>query len=162
MGVKLYQEVNTITNLETGEVKSIEHHIRKRVDINEFIQVYLEDMGGLLKIKNGTEFKLMALIWKASEMRRHEVANRVVITKAIKDEWSEELKVKSQSINNALTQLVKKELLVKKDRTIYYLNPKYFFKGALADRPHAIKIVLEYLHTDTPLQNELFDNEKEV
>ena len=54
--------------------------------------------------------------------------------------------LKQSTIKNALSSLVKKNMIWKdKDyKSIYYLNPKLFFKGKLSDRTKVIKHYIEY------------------
>jgi hypothetical protein len=53
-----------------------------------------------------------------------------------------------QSVRNVISSLVKnpKRLLIKDPqfRGTYYLNPVYFFKGALKDRPKVVQVLLSY------------------
>ena len=63
-----------------------------------------------------------------------------------------------QSVRNVISSLVKnpKRLLIKdqKFRSTYYLNPQYFFKGALKDRPKVMKYIFEYVDkSEDHLQN---------
>ena len=145
MGTKVFEQSNLITDLNTGEVIKSEHIIKRQIDRESFIQVYLEDLSGLFQIETKTELKLIGILWRESEYKsKHIEGNRVIIVKGLKQEWAEEIGVNPQTISNTITSLAKKNLIIQKDRTIYYLNPKYFFKGALNDRNSTIKTVLEY------------------
>ena len=64
--------------------------------------------------------------------------------KKIKEEISKERGVKVQSISDALTRLVNKDILVKNRRLFYSLNPKYFFKGDRKGRDEILKLSVEY------------------
>jgi hypothetical protein len=143
---KIYQEVNTITDINTGEVQIIENTIVRKVKASEFVQVYLEDLSGILSISTGSEIKLLAVLWKASEWNEENssLGNRIVIVKALKEQWAKQLEVNIQTLNNILTSLIKKNLLINQDRSIYYLNPKYFFKGFSKDRDKVVKTIISY------------------
>lgn len=55
-------------------------------------------------------------------------------------------KLSESSIKHAFMSLCKKEMLIKgKERGIYYLNPKYFFKGKISDRMKALEVTIKYL-----------------
>lgn len=118
----------------------------------EFIQLYLTMHSGYLKLKGDVEHKIMYFMWRDAVQRTNDPVNRVIINKAVKEEWVELTGFKIQSINNAINSLVKKELLISEKRTMYILNPRYFFKGALADRIKAIDIVFKYKVEDKPWQ----------
>ena len=160
-GTKIYEEINNITDIDTGEVKVIENRIVRKVNQDEFVQIYLDDLSGLLSISTGNESKLLSILWKKSEWNTENssMGNKVVIVKPFKDEWAKELGIGLQAINNIISGLVKKNLLIKKDRSVYYLNPKYFFKGFSKDRVKAIKTVLSYTFSENPNQQELFDEQ---
>jgi len=160
-GTKVYQEINNVTDMDTGEVKVIENTIVRRVNQDQFVQIYLEDLSGLLSISTGNESKLLAIIWKHCEWNAENsgIGNKIVIVKPFKDEWAKELEIGTQAVNNIISGLVKKNLLIKKDRSVYYLNPKYFFKGFSKDRIKAIRTVLNYTFTENPEQQELFENQ---
>lgn len=137
---------------ENGEILSEEivvkeHFIKKAaVKREEFMQVYIEDNKGLFELSTGTEIKLMYLIWKEVEFYKDtDEGNKIYLVKHLKDKWAEAIGVSLGAINNAITSITKKGLLLKGDGTsLYYLNPNYFFKGALKDRPKVIRILTEY------------------
>ncbi|MGL5711441.1 MAG: replication/maintenance protein RepL [Paraclostridium sp.] len=118
----------------------------KTVSTENFIQVYLEDMSGMLKIDNATQAKLLALLWKESEINLKDSSkgNQIYTIKANKEKWAETLNVKLQTINNTISALLEKDLLVKKDRSICVLNPNLFFKGFMKDRDKVIQTVITY------------------
>lgn len=132
------------STIVSESVKRITYN--KTVPSENFIQVYLEDMGGMLKIENGTQARLLALLWKESEINLKDSSkgNQIYTIKANKDKWAKELLVKLQTINNTLSALLEKNLLIKKDRSICMLNPKLFFKGFVNDRDKVIQTIITY------------------
>lgn len=147
MGKIVYERVNTINDLDSGEVKIVENTVVRRVDSSsEFMQVYLQDYSGLLKLETATESKLLIILWAKSEWNQENTnnGNKVVIIKAYKERWAAELNVSLSTLNNTITSLVKKELLISEERSLYYLNPLYFFKGFSKDRPAVIRRITEY------------------
>lgn len=138
-----------VVNTDTGEVLKTAIQtktVRKTISSKEFIQIYLEDLSGFFKLDNKTEIKLMALIWRDCEfnLENSNVGNKVFALKAQKEKWAEEIGVSLSSVNNAITNLVKKDLLILESRSVYYLNPEYFFKGFSKDQPAVLRTVLEY------------------
>lgn len=57
---------STYIDLETGEIGYDETitTIRKVKNYDEFIMVYTQDMSSFMKLENGTQIKLLTLIWK--------------------------------------------------------------------------------------------------
>lgn len=124
--------------------------IKKTVTAKEFMQIYLEDLSGIFKLETKTEMKLMALIWRDCEfnLENSNVGNKVIALKAQKETWATEIGMSLSNVNNTITKLVAKDLLILESRSIYYLNPNYFFKGFTKDQPAVLKTVLEYRIND--------------
>lgn len=71
--------------------------------------------------------------------------NMITYNGVFKDQVMKRTGLKEGTIKNSLSNLVKKEMLLKdKNKGVYYLNPKYFFKGKLGDRTKLIKRTIEY------------------
>ena len=92
--------------------------------------------------------QILLWLWKASMYIEAEnsIGNKVIINKQLYSLISENTGLTEGAIRNTVSVLVKKDLLIKdaKFRGIYYLNPKFFFKGKLTDRIKSFKLVLEY------------------
>lgn len=143
---------------ETGEVyKVVDSHVISTQKIyknqEEFIQIYLEDMAGLMNISSKSELQVLCCLWKYSSYpSESEKGNCVIINSKILKDIEQTTGLKLQSIRNIINKLVKgdKHLLIKDPdfRATYYLNPQYFFKGALRDRPKVMKVVLTYIQQE--------------
>lgn len=151
-------EYDEIINQETGEVQ---YQIKSQT-INstkfyktreEFIQIYLEDMSGLLSLTTKTELKILMVLWKYSSYNEEDKGNCITVTPKVINDLVKATNVQEQSVRNAITTLLKNpnQLLIKdpKFRSTYYLNPKYFFKGSLKDRPKVMSVVLNYVEKNT-------------
>ena len=79
MGKKLYESHEIIIN-EDGEVLEQKTQILKKVKSQDFIQVYLSDISGLLKIDNGTQLKILTKMWEMAQFD----TNQIVLVKAVK------------------------------------------------------------------------------
>jgi hypothetical protein len=143
MTTKKYVACKETVDHQTGEVITSEIKFIKNVDTESFIMVFLTDMSGLLSIKGEMEQLMLTWMWKNSGWNN----SPVIIDKFIKEEISKERGVKVQSISDALTRLVNKDVLVKNRRLFYSLNPKYFFKGDRKDRDEILKLSVEYRKT---------------
>ena len=125
---------------ETGEVIRHESFFIKEVKSEDFIRVYLSDLSGLMKLKGDIEFKVLIWLWKETGWNNE----CVVIEKIKKEKIAEELKVRVQSISDALSRLTKKEVIIKKHRMWYYLNPNMFFKGEEKARKEVFDVKIQY------------------
>ena len=144
---------NEILDTETGEITQqvtsqvIEHRKFYKTH-EEFIQIYLEDMSGLLSITSKSELQVLCLLWKYSTYNENDKGNCVLITPKIINDLVTATGLAIQSVRNVISSLVKnpKRLLIKDPqfRSTYYLNPVYFFKGALKDRPKVVQVLLSY------------------
>lgn len=144
---------NEILDTETGEITQqvtsqvIEHRKFYKTH-EEFIQIYLEDMSGLLSITSKSELQVLCLLWKYSTYNENDKGNCVLITPKIINDIVTATGLAIQSVRNVISSLVKnpKRLLIKDPqfRSTYYLNPVYFFKGALKDRPKVVQVLLSY------------------
>lgn len=125
---------------KTGEITRHESKFIKKVKSEEFIKIYLEDMAGFMKISSGMEFKVLFWIWKMTGWNN----SPIIIDKVIKDEFANTLGIKTQSVSDTLSRLVKKNILIKNARLRYSLNPTYFFKGDDKAREEILDLHIQY------------------
>lgn len=123
--------------------------INKNLNRGDYIQVYLEDMSGLMQISSKNEILILMWLWKFSvyvDENQTGIGNMISLNKTLLNKISYETSIQEQSIRNMISSLKKKNLLLTKDgeRGVYYLNPVYFFKGALTDRVKCYKKTIEY------------------
>lgn len=129
--------------VEDGQIKvdvNTTTIVKKSKNPEQFIQVYLEDMKGMLGVDNGTHLKVLFLMWRDSQYNSPSAneGNVVTILKDDKERWSKEIGCSIKTINNAITALKTQSLLIGKARARYILNPKFFFKGPIKDRQQVI------------------------
>lgn len=123
----------------------------KQMKSDEFIQVYLTDMSGMMNITSKGELKVLLHFWKYSTyVKDNQIGNMVTINSRIMTEIANEMDVNIQSVRNIIVGLKKKELIIsdKDCRGVYYLNPKYFFKGNSNERLKCYTRTIEYQITD--------------
>lgn len=146
-------EITTIDS-QTGEIISQvvqqEKQIiatRKVKNQEEFIMVYLQDLSSFLRIDNATQIKLLALIWRdiAYVNPKSNEGNVMAILKDDKQKWADEIGCSLRTIDNCLSALIKKKLLLSGgSRGKYMLNPEYYFKGSSNDRKRILNLQVEY------------------
>lgn len=163
---EVYQEIKEEVDINTGEVITLRSSVSKTTKFyssqEEFIQVYLNDMSGLMNITSKTELQILMQLWKLSSFNGDDNSgNFIIINQKIITDLSKQINIKEQSVRNSITSLIKnkKKPLIKDPnfRATYYLNPIYFFKGALKDRPKVMEIVLQYVDSN---DNEFNINQK--
>jgi len=152
---KFYEEVTEVISQETGEILESKKFYKQRVEKDKFMMVYLESMGSILKINSPIEYKVLLTLWEMSEFE----SNRIILVKSIKKEIANNLGYVFKTVENAISRLLKKNLLVKRERSIYYLNPKYFFKGSEIARAKAIKVIFDFNLEDDETKQINSDNQ---
>lgn len=135
------KETTHVIDRQDGEILRSEIITRKRVTADKFVQLYLDDFGALMGIEGEGEYRL--ILWCARNMNYD--TNEVIIVNALKKRIASECDLSSYTINNAVSSLVGKNLLLRKETSIYMLNPKYFFKGKIEDRAALIRTVEYYI-----------------
>lgn len=147
---KFYEQVEQVVDHETGEITEEKRVYKRQIEKEKFMMVYLESVSGILKINNPIEYKVLLTLWEMSEFE----TNRIILVKPIKEGIANKLKYAFKTVENAISRLAKKDLLVKKGAGIYFLNPKYFFKGSEIARSNAIKVIFDFSLTDKNDANE--------
>lgn len=148
---KFIEHTEEIIDGETGELQKQVRRYSKSIQKDRFMMVFLEDMTGMLSLDSAIEIRVLAQLWKRSEFD----TNRIYIVKSVKAEIAEELNYKFASVQNTVSKLTKKNLLIREAQSTYYLNPTYFFKGSDIARASSID-----LHISYQLDNEPEDGEQ--
>lgn len=142
------QKQETVVDQFTGEIISSEiTNIKFVKDTDEFIQVYLKDMSGLTGVTTHGEFKTLLWIWKFSKyIQDGDVGNTFMVSGPFFKALQEKSGIKENSARNYICSLSNKGILIKSKefRSVYYLNPKFFFKGVLSDRTKCLTSVIQY------------------
>lgn len=139
-----------VTNYgQGGEIISAQVKRIKKVTAEEFCQVYLRDNDEFYKLSKA-ESNLLSVCWLNSVYYDDEQfkcpGNKITFDAQFKDIAAEKTGLKEGTIKNTMAALVKKDMLLKDEnyKGIYYLNPKYFFKGRINDRTQIIDKVVQY------------------
>lgn len=119
----IYREVITTVDRDgeiTEEVRRQKLRVEKEPD---FVKLYLADVLYIQDLPSGLSGILLALL------KRMSYKNDVVINSSIKREIAEMTNLKFGTVNKAITQFVKGEILIRKDKGIYLFNPHLFARG---------------------------------
>lgn len=119
---------------QTGEI--LEYKEVKKVSLDEFIMVFFTNYPELMSL-SGVQLKVLMCCWKASSFNplNEEKGNVVNNNPSFKRFCTEQgVTAPNASIDNAISMLCRKRMLLKRCKGEYILNPVYFFKGTLSSR----------------------------
>jgi len=102
-----------------------------------FIKTYLDDIIDLLSVNHTTKNILIGLL------KFMDYKNRIDMNAYRKKILAEELDTSVRTINNAITNLSKKNIFIRLGTGSYLVNPKYFAKGKWSDIS-MIRTIIEY------------------
>lgn len=132
--IKVPSENKLLLDKETGEITTYFH--TKKVTIDEFIMIFFSSYSVLLKL-SGFTLKVLMCCWKHSSFSPNiEKEGNIIHNDTMFKEYcfSQGFTNSAASIDNAISELARKGILIKKCRGSYLMNPEYFFKGKLSDR----------------------------
>lgn len=131
---KIYQSIETSEFNNNGKLVSKRaNHTLSWGNEPPYIKLYLQDILYLTDIPNKHESVLYQLL-KRITYAGEENGMEVVVNSSLKRRIAKELGFKNiGSISNALTDLVKGKILIRKDVGIYQFNPYFFGKGDWQD-----------------------------
>lgn len=117
----------------TGEV--IEWKRTKVVSVDEFIMFFFASMPDLFKLK-GLQLKVLMCCWKHSSYNNVIEDGNIVHNDRLLKEYIRScgLEITDGAIDVIIHNLAKANILIKKCKGTYMLNPQYFFKGKLAEK----------------------------
>lgn len=125
----IYGKVNKVT----GEIETLTRY--QSLPIEEFIMVYLKSLPEMNKLE-GNQLKLLMQCWMyCTQDPLYPDYNIIKTSKAFKDMVRNNgVDLIDTSIDSYISQLTKKGFLIRFDKGVYALHPKYFYKGRLSDR----------------------------
>lgn len=134
----------SLVDSHTGEILPFKQ--TRKIETKEFIMVFLANSYLLMNLP-GNVLKVLICCWEYSTYNsaKEEEGNILFNGPGFKEAcWKNGLEISGASIDNAVSTLCKKGLLIKRHRGEYLLNPEVFFKGRLANRDKALaNIVLQ-------------------
>ena len=120
-------------------------------DNSESININITDTTWSNLIGSGKELQVLCTFWRnCQEISNVSPGNMITINKKLMCEIEKQTNLNTQSVRNIIVGLKKKELIIsdKDCRGVYYLNPKYFFKGNSNERLKCYTRTIEYQITD--------------
>lgn len=135
---KVRREIVNQVDLDTGEY--IEQVRRETLPVGKepnYYKVYIQDLANLQGL-NPTETEVLQVL--SANMT---FDNLIVLIKPIKQKLVELIGKEFETIKKAIEGLTKKKILIRADRSVYRVNPKYAAKGKWEDIK-ALRLVIEY------------------
>lgn len=132
------ETVSTVIG-ENGEVlkESTEMEYRYIEAEPEFVKLYTGDLLKLKNIPNASNSVLLSII------RRIGYDNQVGLFAPIKRQIADELGVSLKKVEQAIQEFAQKDILIRKDRGLYVINPNFFGKGKWTDIKR-LRLQIEY------------------
>lgn len=123
----------SLLDKQTGEI--IEWKRTRVVSVDEFIMFFFASMPDLFKLE-GLQLKVLMCCWKASTYNNVETEGNIVSNNKLLKDYIHQcgLEISDGAIDVIIHRLAKEHILLKKCRGTYMLNPRYFFKGKLAEK----------------------------
>lgn len=140
-----------IVDNETGEVVSA---VAKRVcdTQEEFIKIYLNSIDDLISLDNRMFQVLMVCLREAKFCdEKNQDGNTISNFKDFKDKCRTLIgkELSDQAINMYMSRLTSAQILIRKGRGEFILNPRYFVKGQMTPKTR-LQLVVEYEGKVTP------------
>ena len=70
-------------------------------------------------------------------------SNEITLVKPVLEKLSKESEMSMSAIKKSVAQLVDKNILIRIGSGLYRVNPKYYWRGSIANRNKTMKYVLE-------------------
>lgn len=129
---------------DTGELTNVP--VIKSIDFvagdrDEFYLIYSKLISLIIEDDlSGPEIKVYAYLLKTFG-----VGVPIALIKSIKEDMSILMKIKTSTIDNAISRLSSRPtpLIFRKDKSVYYLNPRFGLKGSSSDRDKQMRILFQ-------------------
>lgn len=123
-----------VVNHTTGEVLTISKSFTIPTNSEEFFLLFLKNLGSLYELKNATEIHVLAFLCANAKFNTNEVS----LSTAKRNELMAKLKIRPQSLTNAIRRLRVVGLLTG-DKGEYTVNPLVMWKGSIKERDVRLK-----------------------
>lgn len=131
-------------NPETGKVAN--NKIIRKITKEEFIMVFLKTIPDLFCLQ-GNELKLLMLLWQYSRYNaEYDTQGNIFSNDTLFKNWvrNKGMELSNSAIDVYISSLAKRNVILKKGKGCYLLNPKYFFKGTIDDSSKLALIFSNY------------------
>jgi hypothetical protein len=122
----IFEEHSQEVDYQTGELTNSKIVKIAKIDREpDYIKLYLKDISALKNIpKTNNE-----ILYELFKLANYDT-NLIVLNSYLKNMIADNLNIKFQTIQNAITKFVKEEILIRQGVGTYLLNPYLFGKGS--------------------------------
>lgn len=122
-----------LVDKHTGEIKNFKRTIV--VNVDEFIMFFFNSIPELVGLE-GLHLKILMCCWKASSYNNVETEGNIVNNNKLLKDYIRQcgMDVSDNTVDVVISKLAKKNILIKKCKGTYMLNPNYFFRGRLSEK----------------------------
>jgi hypothetical protein len=131
-------------DVDTGEVVDSDLNVKKFKYVtgkDQFFLVYAELLSVMIKQMSLPEVKILAWL-----LKNYNSGTPIGITRRLREIIAEETGLSHGTVANVLSSLCRKGdpvVLYRDSRGLYYINPRYAFKGSSSERNKAIVTIFE-------------------
>lgn len=122
-----------LVDKHTGEIKNFKR--TRVVNVDEFIMFFFNSIPELVGLE-GLHLKILMCCWKASSYNNVETEGNIVNNNKLLKDYIRQcgMDVSDNTVDVVISKLAKKNILIKKCKGTYMLNPNYFFRGRLSEK----------------------------
>lgn len=128
-----------IQDMQTGEVVKREIFRKQVANAEQFVRLYIEDIGALAKCSGAEKGVILCSLQYLDYD-----TNEFILTPERRAAICKCGDIKPDTVSSAISRLLKKNIIVKKSGSTYILNPKLFFYGKDLARASVVEATLVY------------------
>lgn len=133
-----FEETKQTVDHQTGEVTMVENTKIGFVDREpDYVKLYVKDVGALKGIRHTSNKVLMEIIGQMG------YNNLFIAYAPIKRNMCQILDMKMSTLNMAIDDLYKKDILIRMERGVYLVDPQLFARGKWSDIKN-LRLMIEY------------------
>jgi Meiotically up-regulated gene 113/Firmicute plasmid replication protein (RepL) len=120
-----------------GEWFILNDSIKTFFGVTNSVTIYASVVSVLAELALSTQVLIPYLLFKADNL------NRITLVKHDTENLAIEATMSVFTIKKAISNLVKKAILIKQTAGVYLINPKYYWRGTINNRKKSLKYILE-------------------
>lgn len=139
-----FRATTAVIDSDSGEILDYEINNTKILagSKEEFWLVY-SSMILIMKQSKDVKIKLLASLFE-----RYSKGQEFSLNSSFKAIIASEVKCSPRSLDNAFTELVRENVIIKLQKQLYRINPRHIFQGTTSERNKQLKAVLELYCSD--------------
>ena len=118
-----------VVDHETGEVTQTIYLTKELKSADHFYKVYLQDLGKLIGLTYA-QYRILHTLAQYAEFN----SNDFFLNKERREQISETCNLKVNTLNQSISRLMKKNLIIKLGSNMYKINPTILFNGTEQER----------------------------